>query len=176
MESNFNSIYICQVHLRASVHTRAWFAQHVLFAQPHRFMEYLLECPAPEVRMVFSKLIVLVAHCARNDPPLHLGWGPLKHHPGKCSKLFLELNCYKVAITSTYHNVYIVWRIWNRGVLMEVVSEYPLEGSVENSVMIQDFCSYMICSNTVSFYRIGSKWWRLHLEWPAADGGADAAQ
>lgn len=71
-----------QVHLRASVHTRAWFAQHVLFAQPHRFMEYLLECPAPEVRMVFGKLIVLVAHCARNDPPLPLGWGPLKHHPG----------------------------------------------------------------------------------------------
>ncbi|KAG7177623.1 ubiquitin carboxyl-terminal hydrolase FAF-X-like [Homarus americanus] len=71
-----------QVHLRASVHTRAWFAQHVLFAQPHRFMEYLLECPAPEVRMVFSKLIVLVAHCARNDAPQPLGWGPLKHHPG----------------------------------------------------------------------------------------------
>ncbi|XP_047471205.1 probable ubiquitin carboxyl-terminal hydrolase FAF-X isoform X2 [Penaeus chinensis] len=71
-----------QVHLRASVHTRAWFAQQILFAQPHRFVEYLLECPAPEVRMVFSKLIVLVAHCARNDGPQPLGWGPLKHHPG----------------------------------------------------------------------------------------------
>lgn len=70
------------VHLRTSVHTRAWFAQNMLFAHPHRFMEYLLECPAPEVRMVFSKFIVLVAHCARNDSPLPLGWGPLKHHPG----------------------------------------------------------------------------------------------
>ncbi|XP_064082430.1 probable ubiquitin carboxyl-terminal hydrolase FAF-X isoform X2 [Macrobrachium nipponense] len=70
------------VHLRASVQTRAWFAQNMLFAHPHRFMEYLLECPAPEVRLVFSKLIVLVAHCARNDSPLPMGWGPLKHHPG----------------------------------------------------------------------------------------------
>ncbi|MCL4118408.1 UNVERIFIED_CONTAM: hypothetical protein GTU68_037864, partial [Idotea baltica] len=78
-----------QVHLRLSVDTRAWFTQNVLFAHPQRFMEYLLECPAPEVRLVFSKLIVLVAHCSKADPPQPVAWAPLKHlaveGAGSCS-------------------------------------------------------------------------------------------
>ncbi|KAB7498699.1 putative ubiquitin carboxyl-terminal hydrolase FAF-X, partial [Armadillidium nasatum] len=53
-----------QVHLRSSAATRGWFTQHVLFAQPHRFMEYLLECPAPEVRLVF---IEGVPSCSLSD-------------------------------------------------------------------------------------------------------------
>ncbi|XP_076067071.1 ubiquitin carboxyl-terminal hydrolase-like faf isoform X3 [Oratosquilla oratoria] len=78
-----------QVHLRSSRHTRAWFAHHVLFSQRHRFPEYLLESPSPEVRLVFSKLIVLVAHCARQDPPqplpLSLKHGPMLDMGGTCS-------------------------------------------------------------------------------------------
>lgn len=36
-------------HLRPSKKVRTWFAQHVLFAHPNRFAEYLLECPTSEV-------------------------------------------------------------------------------------------------------------------------------
>ena len=66
-----------EVHLRSSTATRGWFAQHILFDNPHRFMEYLLECPAPEVRLVFSKIIVRLAHCSRSDPPLALSFAAL---------------------------------------------------------------------------------------------------
>ena len=69
---------IFQIHIRAYASTRAWFVRHILFAQPQRFSEYLLECPAPEVRLVFSKLIVLLAHCSRADPPQMVSWAPLK--------------------------------------------------------------------------------------------------
>lgn len=56
-------------------------------------MEYLLECPAPEVRLVFSKLIVLVAHCSKNDPPQPVAWAPLKHLAGelRCANFGAEL-------------------------------------------------------------------------------------
>ena len=37
------------IHLRHSKKVREWFAQHVLFAHPSRFAEYLLECPSSEV-------------------------------------------------------------------------------------------------------------------------------
>lgn len=60
----------------------------MLYTHPHRFVEYLLECPAPEVRLVFSKMIVLVAHCSRSDPP-QPPWGPFKNHPGMF--LFFEV-------------------------------------------------------------------------------------
>ena len=36
-------------HLRCSAASRAWFANHIFFAQPSRFSEYLLECPSAEV-------------------------------------------------------------------------------------------------------------------------------
>ena len=39
---------------RCSATSRAWFANNVLFAQPSRFSEYLLECPSPEVRQVLT--------------------------------------------------------------------------------------------------------------------------
>lgn len=38
-------------NLRASKNVRLWFAQNVLFAQPGRFAEYLLECPSSEVNL-----------------------------------------------------------------------------------------------------------------------------
>ena len=37
------------VHLQHSKNVRNWFAQNILFAHPHRFSEYLLECPSSEV-------------------------------------------------------------------------------------------------------------------------------
>ena len=41
---------ILSQHLRCSPASRAWFANHIFFAQPTRFSEYLLECPSAEVR------------------------------------------------------------------------------------------------------------------------------
>lgn len=40
---------ILSQHLRCSAASRAWFANHIFFAQPSRFSEYLLECPSAEV-------------------------------------------------------------------------------------------------------------------------------
>ena len=40
---------ILSQHLRCSPASRAWFANHIFFAQPTRFSEYLLECPSAEV-------------------------------------------------------------------------------------------------------------------------------
>ena len=51
---------------RCSATSRAWFANNVLFSQPSRFSEYLLECPSPEVRVrpchVLSHVSSLVSH------------------------------------------------------------------------------------------------------------------
>ena len=41
-------------HLRCSPASRAWFANHIFFAQPNRFSEYLLECPSAEVSLTSS--------------------------------------------------------------------------------------------------------------------------
>lgn len=38
-------------NLRSSKNVRMWFAQHVMFSQPGRFAEYLLECPSSEVHL-----------------------------------------------------------------------------------------------------------------------------
>lgn len=61
-------------NLRSSKNVRLWFAQNVLFAQPGRFGEYLLECPSSEVRSAFCKVVVCLAHFSLNDgvcpPPL----------------------------------------------------------------------------------------------------------
>ena len=56
-------------HLRYSRNVRNWFCQKVLFAQPTRFCEYILECPTAEVRTAFVRLIVFVAHFSLNDGP-----------------------------------------------------------------------------------------------------------
>ncbi len=42
----YDALYVL---LRSSRNVRRWFAQHVLFAHPSRFSEYLLECPSSEV-------------------------------------------------------------------------------------------------------------------------------
>ncbi|OWF40886.1 probable ubiquitin carboxyl-terminal hydrolase FAF-X isoform X2 [Mizuhopecten yessoensis] len=56
-------------HLRPSKKVRTWFAQHVLFAHPNRFAEYLLECPTSEVRTAFCKTVVCLSHFALRDGP-----------------------------------------------------------------------------------------------------------
>jgi ubiquitin carboxyl-terminal hydrolase 9/24 len=56
-------------HLRFSRTVRNWFCQKVLFAQPTRFCEYILECPTAEVRTAFVRIIVFVAHYSLNDGP-----------------------------------------------------------------------------------------------------------
>lgn len=60
---------ILSQHLRCSAATRHWFSTNMLFAQPARFSEYLLECPSAEVRQAVSKLIVFCAHFALGDGP-----------------------------------------------------------------------------------------------------------
>ncbi|XP_047391135.1 probable ubiquitin carboxyl-terminal hydrolase FAF-X isoform X5 [Sciurus carolinensis] len=53
--------------LRHSKNVRFWFAHNVLFNVSNRFSEYLLECPSAEVRGVFAKLIVFIAHFSLED-------------------------------------------------------------------------------------------------------------
>ncbi|XP_077891538.1 ubiquitin carboxyl-terminal hydrolase 9X-like isoform X8 [Ictidomys tridecemlineatus] len=53
--------------LRHSKNVRFWFAHNVLFNVSNRFSEYLLECPSAEVRGVFAKLIVFIAHFSLQD-------------------------------------------------------------------------------------------------------------
>ncbi|CAK1599935.1 unnamed protein product [Parnassius mnemosyne] len=64
---------LCQ-HLRCSQAVRAWFATD-LFKHPHRLCDYLLSCPSAEVRIVFMKIIVFLAHFSIQDPPVSSGWG-----------------------------------------------------------------------------------------------------
>ncbi|XP_071799117.1 ubiquitin carboxyl-terminal hydrolase 9X-like isoform X1 [Asterias amurensis] len=62
----YDALYVL---LRSSRNVRRWFAQHVLFAHPSRFSEYLLECPSSEVRNAFAKVIVILAHFSQPDGP-----------------------------------------------------------------------------------------------------------
>ncbi|XP_026323637.1 probable ubiquitin carboxyl-terminal hydrolase FAF-Y isoform X2 [Hyposmocoma kahamanoa] len=64
---------LCQ-HLRCSQSVRAWFATD-LFKHPHRLCDYLLSCPSAEVRVVFMKIIVYLAHFSIQDPPVPSGYG-----------------------------------------------------------------------------------------------------
>ncbi|CAB3237376.1 unnamed protein product [Arctia plantaginis] len=64
---------LCQ-HLRCSQAVRAWFATD-LFRHPHRLCDYLLSCPTAEVRVVFMKVIVFLAHFSVQDPPVSNGYG-----------------------------------------------------------------------------------------------------
>ena len=50
---------ILSQHLRCSPASRAWFANHIFFAQPTRFSEYLLECPSAEVRNTIINILLL---------------------------------------------------------------------------------------------------------------------
>lgn len=59
---------VCML-LRQSKVVREWFAKFVLFCNPDRFSEYLLECPSGEVRNVFAKILVFLAHYSRQDGP-----------------------------------------------------------------------------------------------------------
>ena len=43
------TLFTFPFNCRCSPASRAWFANNVLFSQPGRFSEYLLECPSPEV-------------------------------------------------------------------------------------------------------------------------------
>ena len=47
---------------RCSATSRAWFANNVLFSQPSRFSEYLLECPSPEVRVTPRHVSHITCH------------------------------------------------------------------------------------------------------------------
>ncbi|XP_060810679.1 probable ubiquitin carboxyl-terminal hydrolase FAF-X isoform X1 [Amyelois transitella] len=64
---------LCQ-HLRCSQAVRSWFATD-LFKHPHRLGDYLLSCPSAEVRIVFMKIIVFLAHFSMQDPPVSAGYG-----------------------------------------------------------------------------------------------------
>lgn len=58
---------LCQ-HLRCSSAIRAWFGTEI-FRYPHRICDYLLSCPTAEIRIVFMKIIVFLAHFSIEDPP-----------------------------------------------------------------------------------------------------------
>ncbi|KAG8178428.1 hypothetical protein JTE90_019137 [Oedothorax gibbosus] len=57
------------LHLRNSCIVRRWFANNVLFSNPHVFCEYLLECPGSEVRHAFMRVLVFIAHFSLQDGP-----------------------------------------------------------------------------------------------------------
>ena len=54
---------ILSQHLRCSPASRAWFANHIFFAQPTRFSEYLLECPSAEVGHYTASTVLLRSDC-----------------------------------------------------------------------------------------------------------------
>lgn len=56
-------------HLRSFASVRSWFTHNILFKHPNRFCEYLLSCPSTEVRTVFMKIIVFLAHFSLHDGP-----------------------------------------------------------------------------------------------------------
>ncbi|KAK3714003.1 hypothetical protein RRG08_009701 [Elysia crispata] len=60
------------IHLRTSKRVRAWFAQNIVFKNPNILTEYLLECPASEVRQTFAKIFVILANQTLNDGPCPL--------------------------------------------------------------------------------------------------------
>ncbi|XP_028043113.1 probable ubiquitin carboxyl-terminal hydrolase FAF-X isoform X2 [Bombyx mandarina] len=64
---------LCQ-HLRCSSAIRAWFGTEI-FRYPHRICDYLLSCPTAEIRIVFMKIIVFLAHFSIEDPPVSNGYG-----------------------------------------------------------------------------------------------------
>uniref|UniRef100_A0A224XFS3 Putative ubiquitin carboxyl-terminal hydrolase faf-x n=1 Tax=Panstrongylus lignarius TaxID=156445 RepID=A0A224XFS3_9HEMI len=62
----YDAIYY---HIRAFASVRSWIAHNILFKHQNRFCEYLLTCPSTEVRTVFMKLVVFLAHYSLPDGP-----------------------------------------------------------------------------------------------------------
>ncbi|XP_076235119.1 ubiquitin carboxyl-terminal hydrolase-like faf [Calliopsis andreniformis] len=60
---------ILYYHLRSCKSVRSWFAHNMLFNHPHRFSEYLLNCPSPDVRTAFLNIFVRLAHISLKDGP-----------------------------------------------------------------------------------------------------------
>ncbi|XP_014240200.1 probable ubiquitin carboxyl-terminal hydrolase FAF-X [Cimex lectularius] len=56
-------------HLKSYASVRSWFTHNILFKHPNRFCEYLLSCPSTEVRTVFMRIIVFLAHFSLHDGP-----------------------------------------------------------------------------------------------------------
>ncbi|XP_039251519.2 ubiquitin carboxyl-terminal hydrolase 9X-like [Styela clava] len=60
----YETLYIL---LQCSKHTRSWFIHNVLFSNPSRISEYLLESLSTEIRAMFAKLLVFLAHYTMSD-------------------------------------------------------------------------------------------------------------
>ncbi|ESN99988.1 hypothetical protein HELRODRAFT_192681, partial [Helobdella robusta] len=56
---------------------RNWFIQNILFNRPTRFAEFMLECPSTEIRNVFMRMMVYLAHFSRQDGPCSPSITPL---------------------------------------------------------------------------------------------------
>lgn len=54
-------------YLKTNCSVRIWFLEKRFLNIPNLFTEFLLECPAPDVRMAFCKFVVLLAHYALID-------------------------------------------------------------------------------------------------------------
>ena len=54
-------------YLKTSCAIRSWFLEKRLLENPNLFCEFLLECPSPDVRQAFSKIIVFLVHYALID-------------------------------------------------------------------------------------------------------------
>lgn len=54
-------------YLKTSCSIRLWFMEHRLLNCPNLFSEFLLECPAQDVRFAFAKIVVLLSHHALID-------------------------------------------------------------------------------------------------------------
>ena len=59
---------VCML-LRQSKVVREWFAKFVLFCNPDRFSEYLLECPSGEVRTLLCRKCI--QFCTLTYPPTY---------------------------------------------------------------------------------------------------------
>lgn len=76
------------LHLRNSPLVRQWFAEHALLSVPGRLAEYILIAPTPELRTMFSKLVVFLCHFAMSDEPLKSIQPPADT---LCEQLFLHV-------------------------------------------------------------------------------------
>lgn len=60
---------VLSIHLRLNAIVRGWFARFALLDYNFRFCDYLLECPATDVRAAFAKIVALICHFSLKDPP-----------------------------------------------------------------------------------------------------------
>lgn len=59
-------------HLSVSPVIRGWFAHNQLLEHSSRLSEYLLDCPSTDIRNMFAKLVIFIAHFALQDGNLTL--------------------------------------------------------------------------------------------------------